>query len=387
MTIKKYREVYKSLPKKDMTNIFNSFSPRERRVFLKALPKDEKEKFIDDIRKQAVKDFWTHEQALIKEGKSTRDWTPEQVEDVLHISEKTGIMSINGEAAVDLNGKKYYGHHMLSVAENHEYAGDWRNVQALDYEEHYKYAHKGNTHTPTNAFYDPENKIDKPIDKSKLEKSQPVEKGKGYIDERKCIFKSDAEINDIYGKFGTINDGERLALKNIELAKSEKGTSTDLARAMDIVKKYSCKDFVQKYEINVEAIKWKNSRQNEVSHQVTDIQKDKEDDAKAFMMEMGLILQEKALSKEHRVLGEYMANGGNMILIQANKRITDDLVERLREEKISYFHISEGLEPKILVPDYNFNRVKQIENELLNNKDLNFEPKGIKQEHDYEFER
>ena len=77
------------------------FSINERGAILDMLPENERQKFISDIRTQAVKDFWTHEQALIKEGKCTRDWSPEQIEDILNISEKTGVMSINCEAAVD----------------------------------------------------------------------------------------------------------------------------------------------------------------------------------------------------------------------------------------------------------------------------------------------
>ena len=88
MNIFEYKQQYKNFPKKEMTRCFNEFPIQDRKDFLDLLSKKDRKKFIKEIREQAVKDFWTHEQALIKEGKCTRDWTPEQVEDVLHISEK-----------------------------------------------------------------------------------------------------------------------------------------------------------------------------------------------------------------------------------------------------------------------------------------------------------
>ena len=232
---------------KQKTRHFNQLSIRDRKVFLKSLSENEKKDFISKIRTQAVKDFWTHEQALIKEGKCTRDWTPEQIEDILNISEKTGVMSINGEAAVDLAGKKYYGHHMKSVAEHPEYAGDWRNIEPLDYKEHYEGAHEKNTHSPTDAYYNPDTKENIPIDITKLEKGADVKTGEGYIPTKECIFKADKEINSIYSKYGTINDGERLALKNIELSKTKEGTLVDYNRGFLIASKYKCNDFGTKF--------------------------------------------------------------------------------------------------------------------------------------------
>lgn len=47
-------------------------------------------------------------------------------------------MDADGRPVVDIQGKSsYYGHHMLNVAEYPEHAGDYRNIQALDYNEHY----------------------------------------------------------------------------------------------------------------------------------------------------------------------------------------------------------------------------------------------------------
>ena len=242
-----FLDEYKNLPQKDIVRQFNEFSIKNRKKILLNMDEEEQSKFISSIRKQAVKDFWTHEQALIKEGKCTRDWTPEQIEDILNISEKTGVMSINGEAAVDLAGKKYYGHHMKSVAEHPEYAGDWRNIEPLDYKEHYEGAHEKNTHSPTDAYYNPDTKENIPIDITKLEKGADVKTGEGYIPTKECIFKADKEINSIYSKYGTINDGERLALKNIELSKTKEGTLVDYNRGFLIASKYKCNDFGTKF--------------------------------------------------------------------------------------------------------------------------------------------
>ena len=130
---------------KRITNAFNSLNIEDRIDVLEMLSTEGKTALIKKIRNQAVKDFWTHEQELIRNGMSTREWTPDQIESIMNISEKTGNASINGDVAYDIAGKSYYGHHMKSVAEYPEYAGDWRNIQALDYSEHYNGAHGGRT--------------------------------------------------------------------------------------------------------------------------------------------------------------------------------------------------------------------------------------------------
>lgn len=144
---------------KEMTAAFNELEVEDRKKLLASLADDVRSEFIEKIRKQAVADFWTEERRLIKEGKCTRDWTPEQIEEIMHISEKTGKESVNGAVAYDINGKAYYGHHMLDVSTHLEFAGDWRNIQALDHDEHYKGAHAKGTQVPTEGYYDIEKKI------------------------------------------------------------------------------------------------------------------------------------------------------------------------------------------------------------------------------------
>jgi len=224
---------------KELTNGYNSLSVAERTEFLSYLTSAEKTKFIDTVRTQAVKDFWTHEQQLIINGECTRNWSPEQIEDILHISDKTGSMSINGEAAYDIAGVKYYGHHMKSVAEHPEYAGDWQNIQALDYNEHYNGAHGGNTKTPTDGFYDYTTGETIQIGPNEFNIGADVRNGDGYVPTQKCIFMSDNEIEKLYSEFKNLSDGEKLALKNFEYS-LEQGGDLTFDQAMKVAEKYKC---------------------------------------------------------------------------------------------------------------------------------------------------
>lgn len=95
MTWEEYVLQYDKISVKEMTQIFNELSVKERLDFLDVLPDSEKKKFIKDIRTQAVKDFWFHERQAIMNGECTRDWTPEQIEKIMNISEKSGAMSKN----------------------------------------------------------------------------------------------------------------------------------------------------------------------------------------------------------------------------------------------------------------------------------------------------
>lgn len=250
MQIEEFILSYNTMSRKEKTSIFNLFSVDDRKEILNLLPEDKKNKFIKDIRNQAVADFWTHEQELIKNGQSTRNWTPEQIEDILHISEKTGKMSINGDIAYDIDGKSYYGHHMLNVSEHPEYAGDWRNIQALNHKEHYEGAHKGDNTNPTNEFYDVSTGDTEKIDVSKLEKYADVKDiDAGYISTMESIFKSDAEIREIYAKCGKLTDAEILALKNIEYSMDANGGLVDFNRGLDVARRYNSPDLGERIGI------------------------------------------------------------------------------------------------------------------------------------------
>lgn len=93
-------------------------------------------------RRKAVDLAWKREKELVLEGKGTRDWTKEQQQQI-----------IDEGRATDESGKAYAGHHMKNVAAYPEYQEDPDNIQFLTTTEH-KDAHGGNTHIPTNGFYD-----------------------------------------------------------------------------------------------------------------------------------------------------------------------------------------------------------------------------------------
>lgn len=66
---------------------FNKLSIEDRKIFLQSLTAEQYEKFIGEIRRQAVIDFWNNERDLIKQGSGTREWTPEQMEAILNVGE------------------------------------------------------------------------------------------------------------------------------------------------------------------------------------------------------------------------------------------------------------------------------------------------------------
>ena len=106
-------DIYKSETKaSDETTNFNNLSIQGRIDYLNSFSDTERKKFIAMIRKQAVIDAWNHERELIEQGKCTRDWTPEQIENIYALSDKTGNMSINGGTPKIGN---FEGHHMLNV--------------------------------------------------------------------------------------------------------------------------------------------------------------------------------------------------------------------------------------------------------------------------------
>lgn len=93
---------------------------------------------INKERKAAVREAWKNERAHVRNGNGTRDWS---------LSEQRQILA-KGKA----NG--YEGHHMKSVREYPQYAGDSKNIQFLNRNEHVNGAHKGSTQNPTNGYYD-----------------------------------------------------------------------------------------------------------------------------------------------------------------------------------------------------------------------------------------
>ena len=145
------------MTRKEITDAFNSLSLDARKEYLEALKAESKtqyDKFIKDLSDQAVQDFWDNERELIKQGKGTRDWTIEQQQTIMNIG-KNGEELTHAKAPTDVNGKTYEGQHMFSKNKYPEYAGDYRNIQGLTFDEHRKGAHgNGGTQTPTQGYYD-----------------------------------------------------------------------------------------------------------------------------------------------------------------------------------------------------------------------------------------
>lgn len=92
---------------------------------------------------KAIALAWAKERQLVREGKGTRDWTPEQQLNILE----------RGKAYGD-DGKAFEGHHMKSAEKFPEYQGTPENIQFLSRPEHFA-AHDGNFQNSTNGFYNP----------------------------------------------------------------------------------------------------------------------------------------------------------------------------------------------------------------------------------------
>ena len=108
---------------------------------------------IERERSRAIKESLKREAELIQRGLGTREWTPEQQQDILA-----------GYRPEDANGVSYEGHHMVNVADHPEHAGNPDNIQWLTQDEHINGAHQGNTHTPTNGYYNPETGVVTPFE-------------------------------------------------------------------------------------------------------------------------------------------------------------------------------------------------------------------------------
>ena len=92
---------------------------------------------------KAILAAWNKEQELVQEGKGTREWTPQQQQDILEKGK-----------AYDDNGKAFEGQHMKSAEMYPEYQGEPRNIQFLTRAEHLE-AHDGNWKNPTNWYFNP----------------------------------------------------------------------------------------------------------------------------------------------------------------------------------------------------------------------------------------
>lgn len=124
-------------------------------------------------RQKAVRDAWSREKELVKEGRGTVAWTEEQQKEILD----TGRV------------KGYEGQHMKSVSEYPEYAASADNIQLLTHEDHlaaHNYGEeKHGYRSPTNGYYDTSDKTmhsfgdNPPHAPEATELSNPCYKGNG----------------------------------------------------------------------------------------------------------------------------------------------------------------------------------------------------------------
>ncbi|MDO5096323.1 MAG: hypothetical protein Q4D65_07145 [Peptostreptococcaceae bacterium] len=104
----------------------------------------EQERFIEDIRHQGVVSFWGYEKRLLKMGKATRDWTPEQMEDIYNIGE-SGYEQLDAKPPFARDERRniiygtesFYARRMMNINAEPYFAGDFRAFQALRYCEFY----------------------------------------------------------------------------------------------------------------------------------------------------------------------------------------------------------------------------------------------------------
>lgn len=92
---------------------------------------------------KAILAAWNREQELVQEGKGTREWTPQQQQDILEKGK-----------TYDDNGKAFEGQHMKSAEAYPEFQGEPGNIQFLTRAEHLE-AHDGNWQNPTNWYFNP----------------------------------------------------------------------------------------------------------------------------------------------------------------------------------------------------------------------------------------
>jgi hypothetical protein len=118
---------------------------------------------------KAIARAWSKEQQRILEGKGTRDWTPEQQQDILD----------RGKAYGD-DGKAFEGHHMKSAEKFPEYQGDSENIQFLSRSEHCA-AHYGNFQNSTNGFFNPATNETKDFGLNKYESCETFELNNSII--------------------------------------------------------------------------------------------------------------------------------------------------------------------------------------------------------------
>ncbi|MEE0913162.1 MAG: hypothetical protein U0L76_01070 [Ruminococcus sp.] len=105
------------------------------------LTNDEKKRITLE-RQKAVRKAWKEEVRRVRSGTSTRKWSSSEKKELLERGSVSG----------------YEGHHMKSVRDYPQFAGDSKNIQFLTESEHLYGAHQGKFHNKTNGYYNPSTK-------------------------------------------------------------------------------------------------------------------------------------------------------------------------------------------------------------------------------------
>lgn len=130
---------------------------------------------------RAIRKAWARERELVLAGKGSRNWTPEQREQL-----------ITKGKVYDADGKAFIGQHMKSVSGFPDNQGDADNIQLLSQEEHLE-AHKGDWHNVTNWYYDPDTKIFYDFDVYDYSKFPPDDYINFHPEEARKLIDSSAE--------------------------------------------------------------------------------------------------------------------------------------------------------------------------------------------------
>lgn len=163
----------------------------------------EKRRQLTNVRQSAVRQAWKNEQNRVKHGNGTRDWSVKEQKELL----ETGHI------------KGYEGHHMKSVREYPEEAGNAQNIQFLTEDEHLNGAHQGSYHNATNGYYDPNTRTMNEFTGDELKSLSEVSLSESYInmeenaqDESNYMgttvekIVSTAETDSTVNYMGTVND-------------------------------------------------------------------------------------------------------------------------------------------------------------------------------------
>ena len=184
---------------------------------------------------KAIRVAWNKEQEIVLEGQGTREWTPQQQQDIL-----------NKGKAYDDEGFAFEGQHMKSAEKYPEYQGDPGNIQFLTKAEHLE-AHNGNWRNPTNWYFNPatKDKIDfgdgKYIPCKIIRLSEPVLKLNSHIENAETeVAKT---VNEGEGKkvtqSQTVLENKKEALNKTTHSKTTRSFSGTLNSAVKWVTDFS----------------------------------------------------------------------------------------------------------------------------------------------------